>query len=419
MKELPKGVPLFRAEAIANRLNTLFGSVLLPQSRLVTWLAVLSLGFVGAIVALLVFGEYTGKVRVSGWLVHEPGDAKISSPRSGIVSVNVQDDQLVSAGYALAAISTARSSRMAADVEASILASLQSERESLLRQIKTENASSTSKREELRRSVTFIQSNLVRLRSSHSLASDRLAIAKAEVARLENAAMGGYISKAAVEKSQDTVLAAQLAVEEIEQRSLEVEARLNSNNAEIENAPRAAQQRLSELEENLSRLEQRMADAESLQDAILRAPIDGRITSIAVSSGQTIGAGEPVLVIIPTNASLRAQLLVPARAAGFVTNGMSVRIRYDAFPYQKFGQYDGTVLHMDKSVLLPGERATPFRFEEPVFLVRVQLDQASISRYGREFELRSGMTVTADILQDRRKIFEWLFEPLFGMVEKL
>ena len=45
----------------------------------------------------------------------------------------------------------------------------------------------------------------------------------------------------------------------------------------------------------------------------------------------------PALSIVPDDDVLEAQLLVPARAIGFVAAGQTVHISYDTFPFQQFG----------------------------------------------------------------------------------
>ena len=70
----------------------------------------------------------------------------------------------------------------------------------------------------------------------------------------------------------------------------------------------------------------------------IRAPGDGFITSIVGHAGQPVAANAPLLTIVPAS-DLRAELLAPSSAVGFIAPGERVLLRYDAFPYQKFGQY--------------------------------------------------------------------------------
>lgn len=91
-------------------------------------------------------------------------------------------------------------------------------------------------------------------------------------------------------------------------------------------------------------------------------------------------------------------------------------MRYRAFPYQKFGQHLGRVRDVSRSAVSPGEvsRHLGQDIKEPRYRVIVALDGQSVLAYGQEEMLRPGMTLDADILLDRRRLIEWVLEPLFG-----
>lgn len=93
--------------------------------------------------------------------------------------------------------------------------------------------------------------------------------------------------------------------------------------------------------------------------------------------------------------------------------GDRVLLRYQAYPYQKFGHYGGKVIRVSRSAITPttanGESADPY------YRVLVALDQQSITAYGKQETLRPGMRLDADILDERRKLYEWVLEPLYSL----
>src|SRR2546426_11673115 len=68
----------------------------------------------------------------------------------------------------------------------------------------------------------------------------------------------------------------------------------------------------------------------------------GTVTTVLAEVGQTVTPAQPIVSILPRGAALEASLYVPSRAVGFVEVGQQVLMRYQAYPYQKFGQYPGT-----------------------------------------------------------------------------
>lgn len=114
---------------------------------------------------------------------------------------------------------------------------------------------------------------------------------------------------------------------------------------------------------------------------------------------------------------LQARLLVPSRAAGFIDPGSCVVLRYQAYPYQKFGQQYGRVSSISNSALSSDEvvAMTGQRPQEPLYRVQVTLDRQRIIAYGKPKALRPGMALSADILMDRRTLIDWAFAPLYGL----
>jgi len=150
---------------------------------------------------------------------------------------------------------------------------------------------------------------------------------------------------------------------------------------------------------------------------VIRAPSDGIIANELLQPGQTVAAGQPMVSILPAGSVLEAQLLVPSRGVGFIEPGNQVVLRYQAFPYQKFGQKYGRIVQISRSALSATEVAelAGQQTQEPLYRVMVTLDQQQVMVYGKPEALRPGMAIEADILMERRRLIEWVFEPLYGI----
>lgn len=127
--------------------------------------------------------------------------------------------------------------------------------------------------------------------------------------------------------------------------------------------------------------------------------------------------GQPILSLLPKGSELRAQLLVPSSAIGFVKSGDRVLLRYQAYPYQKFGAHEGTVIRISRSALTGSQKDGDAR--QSLYRVLVSLDQQGVLAYGKMETLRPGMQLEADIMGERRKLYEWLLEPLYSVTGKL
>lgn len=115
------------------------------------------------------------------------------------------------------------------------------------------------------------------------------------------------------------------------------------------------------------------------------------------------------------------QLLAPTNAIGFVREGSSVLLRYQAFPYQKFGQYPGTVSLISRATLRPEEVAqlnagdVDAQRSPSLYRITVEPKQPFVTAYGREQALQAGMQVEAHVLAETRPLYQWLLEPIYGL----
>jgi membrane fusion protein len=114
---------------------------------------------------------------------------------------------------------------------------------------------------------------------------------------------------------------------------------------------------------------------------------------------------------------MEVHLFAPSRAIGFIRPGQEVQLRYQAYPYQKFGIHRGTVMAVSRSVVAPAEVPQPMAdaSREPVYRIRVAIEHQQVMAYGEPQALRAGMAVEADVIVDRRRLIEWVFEPLYSL----
>lgn len=418
VKELPEGVPLFRREAIAHKADSLFGQVLLPGHRYLDLASLFAVALTLGLIALLFKGEYTRRVQTTGFLFPVPGEARITASRAGTVSrINAVDGASVTEGEALLVIATARSSTLAPELDAAVLEQLRRERTNLEGLSQDERRLALHDSETLEIRIGEGRANLERLRGMEQLSEIRLGLASKESERTRQLTELGLLAKTALEKAQDAVLVAKTDFAAATQRVAEAQNELSALENEKRVLPLKARKRQGELQSAINSIDQRVAQAEGALDAVIRSPVNGRITGLTAQLGQSVSEGTPLFIVMPDNATLAARLLVPPRSAGFLRAGMDVQLRYDAFPFQKFGMYRGKIRDIGQTVWSSGEQSGPVQLKEPAYVVDVVLERQTISAYGQEFGLRSGLTVQADIMNDRRKVIEWIFDPLFAIAK--
>jgi len=141
---------------------------------------------------------------------------------------------------------------------------------------------------------------------------------------------------------------------------------------------------VDQVSRQLSELQESLAGAEARRETVIKAPVSGTVTNIAVVQGQSVPADTPLATVLPKGSGLHVELLVPSRAIGFIQKGQQVVLRYEAFPHERFGQYRGTVLEISRNVWAPGDKIGPLTVREPVYRVDVKLERQSVAALGAE-----------------------------------
>lgn len=231
----------------------------------------------------------------------------------------------------------------------------------------------------------------------------------------------GIISVAQFNAYQSAALNDQAQVKTLERQRLDTEQQRSNLQAQLTQLPLDTAAKANQLRGQLAQLDAQLAQNATQGGTLLRAPRAGIVSTLLVKPGQNVTSGQAVLSILPAGSQLEAQLLVPSNAIGFVSPGNRVVLRYQAFPYQKFGQQYGDVMQVSRSALSPAEAASLLgqNVPTPLYRVLVKLDHQNIDAYGKPEALKPGMALNADILLDRRSLWQWVFEPLYGLRQQL
>jgi membrane fusion protein len=407
---------LYRQEAVDHATRRLEGAVVLAVPVRQQLLATGAGAIVLIASAFLVSTSYARKATVSGWLVPDTGIIRVVSQSSGIVSqVIVQEGQFVKRGDRIAEIrlSTETNAGNSGDrLAQSQDAEGRALRDKTRAQIDRLNNEMTG----AGRRLQNLDVELDQARSQVKLQEQRVSLAQRQVTAAQKLVEQGYVTR----KEYDTRIAAVLAAEQdlaglrrqvvgIERDIAELQGRVRSIPLEIETAK-------ADLQQAEASLQQRSIDSETRRKIFVTAPVEGRVSALPVATGQAAAAGTTIAVLTPEGGRLEAELLAPTRSIGFVRTGQEVHLMLQAFPYQRFGTVKGTVRTLSSTVLAPSEVAVPgLMLQEPVFRLRVTLTTDAIEAYGERIALQPGMLLSANVIFDRRSLFEWLFDPILAV----
>lgn len=414
---------LFRREVLDSRQREWLGTVQLTRP-VPLWVAT---GFV-LIVAVTVFsflwiGEYTRKARVTGYLVPDRGVIRLVAPQAAtVLESHVSEGKRVRQGDVLFVLAVGQSS-LSGDTQAAVEASLATRQQSLRGSAAQQSELEAARLGALDRRTDAMQRELASMAAEEALQRQRQQLAEQALAQFQAYRADNFVSDAQVRtKSEELfgVKAQVLALERQRAAHLREIAALQAERRELPMRARAAQ---GEIDRDLALVAQQSAENAARQRIVVRAPQDGTISAVVVEPGQSVATAGAMASLIPSDTRLQAQLFAPSSAIGFVRPDQAVMLRYQAFPYQKFGHQRGRVVQVSRAPLQSNELAgMPLPGAgsgEPLYRITVSLDRQDVAAYGAAQALAPGMQLDADVVLDRRRLIEWIFEPVLGIASRV
>jgi membrane fusion protein len=412
--------PLFRHAAIAAQSNTLYGDTSIARGPRTGLLVMAALLAVASLIAFAVWGQYTRKEHVLGYLAPTSGLIKVYTPQAGtVLEKHVSEGQAVKQGDVLMVISSDRSSTSTRDAQAAVLAQLGERRDSLKREQDKQAQIDQLAAASVQQRIRGLSAEIEQARAQLELQRSRVASAQTTIKRYEGLVASRFMSEAALQQKQEELLDQRGQLANLQRSIAALTRDLDAARTELAASSLKQSNNAAQLERQVSELQQQLTETDSRRTVVLTAAADGVVTTILADVGQSATTSAPLMSILPAGASLEAQLLVPTRAAGFIKPGQKVALRYQAFPYQRFGHHEGEVTRVGRSVIQPSETALPVAVNEPVYRVTVKLPSQGVMAYGQAMTLQSGMGVDADIWLDTRRVIEWFFEPILSVTGRV
>lgn len=407
---------IFRKEAIDEKRSGL-GCPIKPIGITVP---VLSGFLVLILICTLIFlalAKYARKETVMGQVTPTDGAFRITATMTGVAAeILVTEGQPVKAGQELGSIT----SNPVLGNGNTLVESLQLI-QATQRRAQEQNAIARLQQidrqtDEMAARRTGLSLDMARIADAAVLLDKRKRLQQENLAAYRKLAQRGMVSPAAVRQHTDGLLAIQQQTKQAERESGLQRSQLAQLEAQLGRLQAERRMVESDASSYKAQLREREVQFEALHAGKLVSPVSGTVAALLVHAGASVIAGQALAVVIPQSANprsgpLQVELWAPSRAVGFVRPGAKVRLMYDAFPYQTFGVGHGTVRDVSGTPLSPAELNAPANTEE-LYRIRVSLDQASLTAYGRVWTLVPGMRLSADLILEEQSLAEWVLGPI-------
>lgn len=243
---------------------------------------------------------------------------------------------------------------------------------------------------------------------------------------------GGGVSQLQVESKKNALLAAENAIRVAQSRLGELTARQSLESGQAKAQLETSGQELAKLRLQYEAATREAANAEDklrlqLQTArliseaaarirfenidkdnflLIVAPVDGIITDVtATQLGDKIQANTPLGGIAPKNARPILKTDIAEYDRAFLREGLPVKLKFNAFPYQRYGLINGTLEYIS-----PATKPAP-QTKQPVYEGRVTLERDHYLVADTKYPLRYGMTATVEVVVRERRLIDLALDP--------
>jgi membrane fusion protein len=412
---------LFRPESLRAREWAWQGRPALALGLPAKLTSLASVVLAAAIAALITFGSYARRVDMEGTVLPSAGLVAISSPSPGwIEALGVHEGEAVEGGALLYTLNLDTSTKDG-NTQQQIINAQTTAREMLTQAIDRKTRMSEETRKQLQQKIENLKVQIDQLGGQITMHQGFFKTISKEYNLFLDLVGRGQASLSEMDSRQQAWMQSQSKLQELESTRLRLTAELNDAQYQLTTNAISTVDEIDALKAKILDIDEKLVNSKARRSIEIHAPEDGVIAAVVAHPGQLVVAGAPMLKIVPKHSSMQAELLAPGSAIGFIVEGERVLLRYSAFPYQKFGEYGGTIVSISQAALKPNEveslqaGAPPLKETGPFYRVIVNPDRRFVNVYGEERALPANMQVQAYALLDRRPLYQWILDPLYDI----
>lgn len=417
---------MFRQEALEHH-SRKWKSTAVLISSVPSWL-VFSVSFtlITAFILFVTFGSYTRRENIVGEITMQTHPIILTANKSGYISETyIKPNQSVKKGEPLFKITLDRISR-SGDTS---LNSIQSLREQikgvelgiqLLRKNEQETIASLNNQiennEKLHRERSKYLNELVQTMNKYF----------ALIKTYENLLKKGESTHDEVNNQRSRYFSQKSLYDDVKKELVQQESTILSLKNEIETQKTNFRNQIIRYEMQKSDLDIRLLEFESVSELTVNSPIDGMVDSVSATVGQVVQEGDPLSQLSPVEkGKYQLVMWVPNSAISFVKPNDEINIRYEAFPFEKFGQFKGNIQSVST---LPASlqelsfyKNMPLETNQniPLYKITVEIPDQHIQYNQKTLFFMSGMKAEATLFLENRKLYEWMLFPLYELAKNM
>jgi hemolysin D len=139
---------------------------------------------------------------------------------------------------------------------------------------------------------------------------------------------------------------------------------------------------------------------------LIVAPVSGVVTDLtSTQPGDKVQANTPLGGIAPSNSRSVVKVEIAENDRAFLQEGLPVKLKFNAFPYQRYGVINGTLEYVSPATKVG------LQTKQPVYEARVSLERDYYQVAEAKYPLRYGMTAAVEIVVRKRRLIDLALDP--------
>ena len=228
---------------------------------------------------------------------------------------------------------------------------------------------------------------------------------------------------------QITRMEMEATVDQLRNSLLELNHRHGSTLAEknsfVQEWRNSISEKMVEVERNLTSARKQHEKVRQLIEYVcLRSPCDAVVHEIAsFSPGSAVREAEALITLIPLEGDIELEGRLRPMDIGKVKIGDEVRVKLDAYPFQKYGTLSGVVRNISEDTIKDPNAARAASAEEAAAQLstyyRVMITvSGKLRNVGEDFRLVPGMQAQGEIKTGKRRVIEYVLYPLIKALDE-
>ncbi|OTP97985.1 colicin V secretion protein CvaA [Gilliamella apicola] len=419
---------LFRQEAINYQKAKWMGKALLIKGYSAWFVFLLSIVFIIVLVLAVIFGTYTRRINVPGEITTQPRAINLFSTQQGfIITSHVKVGDKVKKGDPIYELDVSQTTQLG-NVTQKTIESINNQIKNISEIIETlkENKQITlnALKQQIDEYNKFHQDSLLLVKNAEKGMSEMYE----SMQNYADYQKKGLINNEQFNNQRYLYYQQQNSYQFLQNQIIQENLSIIQLNSELVTKIADFDNKISEYQFQLNALQRQLTEVNAKGTLIISAPSDGRIESLSVTDGQMVKTDDSLAQLIPANTdSYYLVLWAPNESVPYISVNDKINIRYEAYPYQKFGQFSGKIMSISKVPASSQEMSTysssPLSQNnvnyQAYYKVMVSLDKQQMAKFNNKIKLTNGMKADITLFLEKRPIYQWMLSPFYDIQKSI